>query len=430
VREVEAREAATGAPYFVLSHAPAPWDCQGHSKQQDVWVVQLFNDLCERVSVVAQLPGGRAKCGFMEEERREYDNRWPPGLARAIATCRVFVPLLSRSYFDSEECGKEWFAFTGRGLNSASHDQSATRAIVPALWNPVDARYLPGVARSIHFNHAELGARYAENGFYGIIKRSKYQGDYVNAVDGLARLILKAAREAPAPVPAVDYASLVSAFEPEARSMPGGHPLRITIVAPCQGELPRGCSASRYGPDACGWNPYQPETARRLADHAAELARALGYRPDVGDLNQHGRELLRGGRPASPQVLIVDAWATRIDRYARLLRCLDVMDKPWVQVVVPWQDGREDAAVTAELQAALAAALGRKLAGGRATSLPAIRSVLSLDDFSRVLPTVIMTAARQYLRHAPSFPPAAAEVERPRLSLFLPDPSNTELPGA
>lgn len=128
----------------------------------------------------------------------------------------------------------------------------------------------------------------------------------------------------------------------------------------------------------------------------------------------------------------MDAWATTIDRYASLLRRLDVMNKPWVQVVVPWQRGDEDdEAVRDELRLALVSALGHKLAEGRATALFAVRGVPTLDDFSRVLPTVIMTAARQYLRYAPSFPPAAAPAaERPRLSFSLPDPSNTELPGA
>jgi FxsC-like protein len=433
VRGVEARETARGVPYFVLSHAPSPRHGRQDSRQQDVWLVKLFDDLCQRVSAAAHLPAGMAKCvGFMDRERREDDNAWPAGLAQAIATCRVFVPLFSRRYFESEGCGKEWFAFTGRALNSASPGRGATRAIIPALWNAVDARYLPRAARSIQFDHAELGACYAANGFYGIIKLNKYQDDYANAVDGLARLIVRAAADSPASEPAADYASLVSAFGSEGKSMPGGHPIRITIVAPRQDELPRGRSASRYGQDACGWNPYPPETARGLAVHAAELARSLGYRPDIGDLSEHGSDLLRRGRPASPQVLIVDAWATTIDRYASLLRRLDVMNKPWVQVVVPWQRGDEDdEAVRDELRSALVSALGHKLAEGRATALFAVRGVPTLDDFSRVLPTVIMTAARQYLRYAPSFPPAAPPAtERPRLSFSLPDPSNTELPGA
>jgi FxsC-like protein len=424
---VEARDTAEAAPYFFLSYA------QGSTPVPDVWMIQLFEDLCHRITRHAHLPAAAKYVGYLDREPRA-GREAPPALVQALATCRVFVPLFSRRYFESEDCGKQWFAFTRRALNHAARGRVAARAIIPALWVPVDERHLPAPARSIPFNHADLGECYAANGFYGIIKLTRHRDAYKNAVDGLAQLIVRAVEESPVdPEPVSDYSSLVSAFGPEARAMPGGRQLRITVVAPHQGELPRERGTLYYyGHDACGWNPYAPETTRGLADHAADLARSLGYRPDVGDLKQHGRELLGSGPPSSPEVLIVDAWAATIDSYASLLRRLDAMDKPWIQVVVPWKRGdEENEAATVMLRSALRAALGHKLAEGRATSSFAVRGVPTLSDFSQVLPTVIMTAARQYLRCAPPFPPAGhPETERPRLSLSLPDPSNTELPGA
>jgi FxsC-like protein len=434
VRGVEACDTAKAAPYFFLSYARSPWAGQGGSQRPDVWQVKFFEDLCDRIGRLSDLSEEAAKyAGFMDTEQWVGPNKWPTRLAQALATCRVFVPLFSRRYFESEDCGKEWFAFTRRALNSAARGRGAAEAIIPALWDPVDARYLPEVARSIHFNHPDLGESYAANGFYGLIKLSKYRDVYTSAVDGLARLVVRAAGESPvAPEPVTDYASLVSTFGSEVRSMPGGQPLRITIVAPRQGELPSERNTLYYGHDACGWNPYAPDAVRGLADHAADLARGLGYRPDIGDLDQHGHELLRSGPPSSPEVLIVDAWATTIDKYASLLKRLDAMNKPWVQVVVPWKRGdADDEAAKRKLRLALVSALGHKLADGRAISSSAVRGVPTLDDFSQVLPTVIMTAARQYLRHARPFPPAGyPEMERPRLSLSLSDPSNTELLGA
>ncbi len=435
---MEARDTAEAAPYFFLSYAHSPRSGRGSSQYADVWPGRLFEDLCGRIGSLSGIPERAGKyIGFMDREPKAAQDNWAARLAHALTTCRVFVPLFSRRYFESEDCGKEWFAFTRRALNNAARGRGAAGAIIPALWVPVDTRYLPRAARSIHFNHSDLGECYAANGFYGIIKLTKYRDAYEDAVDGLARLIIRAAEESPvAPEPVTDYeslyASLVSAFDPKVRSMPGGQPLRITIVAPRRGELPHGRGTLHYGNDAYGWNPYAPETVRGLAEHAADLARSLGYRPDVGDLSRHGHELLRGGAPSSPEVLIVDAWAATIDGYASLLRRLDAMNKPWVQVVVPWQRGdEENEAARAKLWPALVSALGHKLAEGRATSSSAVRGVPTLDDFSQVLPAVIMTAARHYLRHAPAFPPAVdPEAERPRLSLSPPDPSNTELPGA
>ena len=65
----------------------------------------------------------------------------------------------------------------------------------------------------------------------------------------------------------------------------------------------------------------------------------------------------------------------------------------------------ENEAAEAELRSALNEALGRKLARGRPASSAAVHGVPTLDDFSLVLPAVIMTAVRQYLRYAPSYPP-------------------------
>jgi FxsC-like protein len=434
VRGPEARDAAEAAPYFFLSYAHSPWNGPASSQHQDVWPAKLFEDLCARVSRLGGLPPAASKyVGLMDRGQWAAPHDGSVRLARALARCRVFVPLFSRRYFASEDCGKEWFAFTRRTAARPPRERAAAGAVIPALWVPVDARYLPPVARAIDFIHPELGDCYAANGFYGIIKLTKYRQAYEQAVDGLARLITRAAAESPvAPEPLPHYASLVSAFGAEAGSVRGRQPLRITVVAPRPDELPHAGRAFYYGHDPCGWNPYAPHAVRGLADHAADLARDLGYDPDVGDLGRHGRELLRSGPPASPAVLIVDAWAATISEYASLLRRLDAMNRPWVQVIVPWPGGdEENEATRATLWSALVSALGHKLVPGRATSSSAVCGVHSLEDFSRVLPAVITTAARQYLRYALPFPPAGGtEAERPRLTRLLPDPSNTELPGA
>jgi FxsC-like protein len=84
-----------------------------------------------------------------------------------------------------------------------------------------------------------------------------------------------------------------------------------------------------------------------------------------------------------------------------ILRRLDAMDKPWVQVIVVWN--QQDAQMQSDserVRAALDAALPRKLREGRATSALAVRGVPSLDDFGMVLPAVIAAAGRHYLRSA------------------------------
>lgn len=428
-------DASAAVPYFFLSYAQSPANATTGSLATDAWQGKLFEDLCDRVAGLVGLPVAAAKyVGFMSGKPRDRRGHLSAELGRALTTCRVFVPLLSRHYFDNDECGKEWFAFNSRALNSTARGGSAAGAIIPVIWEPVAADYLPAAVRAVRFNHADLGEQYATTGFYGIIKLTRYRDAYDFALDKLARRIVWAAEKSPvAPdTSGAQYPSLVSAFGPERGRVPGGRPLRITVVAPRRGELARKDGTIYYGHDACGWNPYAPESVRRLADHAADLARNLGFRPQVGDLSERRDELLSSAPPSSPEVLIVDAWAATIDEYAGLLRRVDAINNPWVQVVVPWnRSDKETEAAGPRLRSALGSALGHKLTEGRATSLSAVRGVPTLDDFSRVLPTVIMTAARQYLRYADPFPPPGdAETERPRLRLPLPDLSNTELSGA
>src|SRR6201985_3016286 len=87
----------TGAndwPLFFLSYAHSPQDDQ--SGDPDVWVGELYNDLCGHIRELADLPKG-AQPGFMDRELRQ-GHECPDRLAKALPTCRVFVPLYSKRY--------------------------------------------------------------------------------------------------------------------------------------------------------------------------------------------------------------------------------------------------------------------------------------------------------------------------------------------
>jgi FxsC-like protein len=388
-----------------------------------VWVVTLYNDLCKHIMQLTNLPFG-AKPGFMDRELRA-GNDWPRELAHALATCRVFVPLYSRRYFESEQCGKEWFAFSRRVLKQAAKDASRPEAIIPAIWVPIELSGLPEAALRIQFDHRELGDRYVTRGFYGIIKLSRYRDDYEEAVYELAQRIVDVAQRTPVePGQPDDYEALESAFgnaaqrlaEGRAPGASGGRPLRVTMVAPTSDELPAGRGSYHYGRTTREWNPYRPDSIRPLADHASDLVRNLDYRPVVGDLDSHGDELTAEGSPEDPEVLLVDPWATTQAECQETLKRFDAQHKPWVQVVVPWnRNDTETVSAESQLRNSLDASLKHKLAEVRVTSKMAVRGVPCLDDFSQVLPVVIQAAIRQYLKHADVFPPTGPTVEKPRM---------------
>lgn len=397
--------------YFFLSYAhTSRGDVQG-TEDPDIWVQQLFRDLCGYIAQITGLPVSRV--GFMDRELRS-GNEWPWRLSRSLATCRVFVPLYSRRYFQSVHCGKEWSAFRGRARNGAAQATSHAETIIPALWSPVRPDQFPLAAKSILFDPRDFGEAYAEYGFFAIMKVKRFKDDYDWTVLHLARHIVDVAeRTRVPPGPTIDYDALPSAFEEGAPAdMTGDKRLRIIVAAPRLGDLPAGRSANYYGQAVSDWNPYAPDSVEPLAAYARVLARYLGFRPEVSDLYEQADDLRGAEGPATaPAVVLVDPWEATRERCQRILARVDKLGKPWIQLVVVWN--RKDAEMTAreaELREALDAAMPiTRRDRVRMTALHAVRGVPSIEDIPPVLGDAMRHAARQYLKYAAGALPPSQE---------------------
>ena len=152
-------------PYFFLSYARTPRRDPGDREDPDRWVHKLYRDLCAEILQMTDAEPGEA--GFMDRENR-LGTEWSPELVSALATCRVFVPLYSRRYFESDNCGREWFAFARREVNQHARRGEPVYAVVPALWSKMARDMIPEVAQHIQYDHIGLGQRYLAEGFYGI----------------------------------------------------------------------------------------------------------------------------------------------------------------------------------------------------------------------------------------------------------------------
>jgi FxsC-like protein len=394
-------------PFFFLSYAHSHRHDGPDPHDPDQLIGRLFRDLCDHISDDT----GRlvSSVGFMDRELQP-GNEWPWHLSRSLATCRVFVPLYSRRYFQSEHCGKEWAAFRDRARNGSAHASGHVEAILPVLWRPIPHEALPEAASEIHFNPAEISQIYAEYGFYGIMKLSRFSEEYEWVVYNLAERILRIAERAPDPGPAMDYGALESAFG-SAPDMPGDKRLRIIIAAPGRGDLPPGRSGDHYGHLPRDWNPYFPDSIEPLAEHAVMLACRDGFRPELGDLYEQADDLTRdaGPAPGAAAVLLIDPWVVLQSRCQQILARLDELDKPWVRVVVVWnRRDAEMAAAEGELRRALAEAMPSRLKSrGRVTSQLAWQGVPSLSDITPALKDAMRHAARQYLKYAQGHPPGS-----------------------
>lgn len=428
-------------PYFFLSYAHTPpWGPD--SGDPDHWVRVLYRDLCTHIMAITDLPAG-FPVGFMDREMRSGEG-WPEKLAENLATCRVFVPLLSPRYFSSEMCGREWFAFNERMLRARATGAGGVSAVVPALWTRVDLSELPDSVRHVHLDQAAWGSRYATGGIYGLIKLKRLRDEYEEIVLSLAQRIVDVARESQLPPDRPrDYESTPSAFKPRGT---GPRHIRLTVAAPTRDALPEYRDPRPYGDDPRDWNPYHSESTRPLSALAEDLIRSLDYRvtvasfddeapddrpappPDAdgtGDTGASGTadthpDADADGRTAAghPGILLVDQWALTDEERRRRLKAFDAGARPWVSAIVPRNradlqcHGEEGRRLAEELERALPLVLER---GRRTDCRTAVTGVPTLKAFTDLLPAVVAHTTRQYLKHAEAHPPAGPHIPRPRL---------------
>jgi FxsC-like protein len=401
-------------PYFFLSYARTPKRDPGDKEDPDRWVHRLYKDLCSAILQMTDAQPNEA--GFMDRETQLGDE-WPPRLGQALATCRVFVPLYSRRFFESDYCGKEWCAFANREVNQNAREDDRASAIVPALWTGLSQYQLPDVAQQIQYNHADLGPRYTAEGFYGIMKLQKYRSDYALAVHRLAQRIVQVADETalPAERPA-DFVALQSTFGPASAKRSAADQLQIAVLAHDNLSLPPGRDAHYYGSTPRAWGPYRPEYQQPLADYARELARkCLGCQPLVGTFD----ELLSrasNGAPVPPSLFLVDAWVALSPAHQERLRRLDELDQSWVSVLVPWNILDAGlASAESDLRSGLEQLLGRRLASvPRRCELAAV-GIPTLQEFGQLLAEMTLIMLKRFRRDTPAFPPDGPPIQRPRL---------------
>ena len=156
-------------PYFFLSYARTPKRDPADRDSPDRWVHKLYRDLCD---AILQMTDARPEeAGFMDVENK-VGAEWSPELIDAMPECRVFVPLYSRRYFESANCGREWFAFARREVTHRARGGERVDAIVPALWTRLDRRQMPAIAQTFRCSSTRDPAvsDTARTGFYGLMK--------------------------------------------------------------------------------------------------------------------------------------------------------------------------------------------------------------------------------------------------------------------
>lgn len=407
-------------PYFFLSYARTPKRDPADRSDPDRWVHKLYNDLCDEILQMTDAQPEEA--GFMDRDNK-LGAEWSPELMAALKACRVFVPLYSRRYFESDNCGREWFAFAQREVMHRAEGGEAVDAIVPALWTRLDRDKIPEVAQSFQYDHTDLGTRYCAEGFYGVMKLQNYRRDYQRAVHRLAERIIEIGDRSVAHADdgvqhfdRKDFESLPSAFGPTSAKRTTDGQLQITVLAHTTSTLPAGRAGDYYGESARGWSPYHPAYSQPLANYALELAKkCLDCEPSLESFEDDQPKWTGGGR-VPPSLCLVDAWVSMSDSYLERLRMLNQITEPWVSVLVPWNSQDQGISQASDaLREHLRQQLGDKLDGVPRRCRMAADGIPSLRDFSELLPEMTMTMLKRYRKYAPAHPPEGEIVRRPRL---------------
>jgi FxsC-like protein len=429
-RRVPDAASADIRPYFFLSYARTPKRDPADKENPDRWVHKLYKDLCNAILQMTDvLP---AEAGFMDTENK-LGAEWSPELMTAIKNCRVFVPLYSRRYFESDNCGREWFAFARREVNHRARGGERVDAIVPALWTRLDRDKIPAVAQTYQYAHPDLGERYCADGFYGIIKLRNYRADYQRAVHRLAERIIelgdKSVAHADHDVQRMerkDFESLQSAFGPTSARRTTDGKLRISVLAHDTSTLPPGRARDYYGDTPHSWSPYQPGYPQPVAEYALDLAQKCLDCDPVIEAFEPGA--LNGDRTVPPAICLVDAWVVISDAHHERLRQLNELAVPWLSVLVPWSS--DDQGFNAQgglLRVKLEEHLGRKLSSVPRRCRMAGVGIPTIHDLGLVLPEMAMILLKRYHKDAPAPPAAGPVVPRPRLRQA--DPSEPGGPG-
>jgi FxsC-like protein len=394
-------------PFFFMSYAQTP---------ERPWVEKLFRDIQSEIFERTTLPGS-SHVGFMDTSGVSLGGHWRDEIGRALATCQVFVPLYSPRYFISRECGAEWHVFAQRVLDHQAHYPGKDSYIVPALWTPVRPESLPQAAQQIQIHHADLGAAYAKEGFYTLIKNGSYREEYLTAVQRLALHVISAAEGGnlrTCDTRDLDWGH--NAFDLSGHPTPADRILNIVVIAPTRDCLPDGRSADFYGYSALEWNPFHPTTQQVIVEYAAGLARLSGYETAILNLDDGMDFLTLHDTPGGLGLLVVDVWAAMDPYLAERLAELDSASG-WIAMMAPLSvDDRETMLRSVELRKRLSELMPHRLGPARPFNTVNANGIGTLKDFRNRMVGVLGGALHGYLNHAEAYPPTSDRIpDRPRL---------------
>ncbi|MFD0523779.1 TIR-like protein FxsC [Paractinoplanes durhamensis] len=160
--------------FFVSYARPGRSRPVADSREPNRHVMRFFDELTESVNELIGSPLGQDP-GYLDFGQGSGE-RWEDRVLRAIGTSQVLVCLLSRPFFLSSWCSREWDAFERRTVvPRAGVTRPGDTAIVPVLWTPYHEPLPPRIAKVNVFRPVGLpdesyAERYLADGLFGLLR--------------------------------------------------------------------------------------------------------------------------------------------------------------------------------------------------------------------------------------------------------------------
>jgi FxsC-like protein len=360
--------------YFFLSRA---------EDDDELFIERFFADLSAEVRTRAEAV--RADdVGFLDTPP-DGGPRWSGDISRALTTCQTFVALCSGRYFLSDRCGRAWGVFADRLHRHEVATGVRVPALIPVVWSsdglPPDAFEPDGLDLQPHRTPGDEDLRV-------LLRVRSNRIEYRAFVTSLARRVVEVAQayRLPAAPDGTDLAAARNVFELNPRWVGAAEkPRRVHFVVAAgtraQMQTVR-ADTHVYGDRPEDWAPFAPATTQPLVALARGAAAKRLLAPDVVPLDLlHDRVSVARERN-DIVVVLVDAWATRVDPFRSSLADLAKYNDERVAVLVTASaDDPETAGNRDELRAAVAETFADRSGRDALTSL----DVTSVKGFTETL---------------------------------------------
>jgi FxsC-like protein len=391
------------AAYFFISYAhlppvpPVPGTAEDPSIvtdpvawEADALVKEFFTDLAEQVDRLAPDDAG-LEIGLYDQTVATGPDLLT-GLAKALGTAEVLVPLYSPRYVSGSWAMAERESFRQRLARAPGNTKGHVQ---PVLWVPLaPGRRLPddGVPADIGSDLPE----YAENGLRILCELPAYRTAYQKIVNRLAQRIVNVVRDSPlgpsdAPAPLTAMAGT-------------GDPARfvIAVTAPLRSIAPPD-RVIQYGEARADWRPSGQDGDLSVARQAASIAERLDLPTKVVDLPGGEDDVRR-----LPTVLLMDPWILDTAEGAQIVRRALRDPRAWLTAIVI-VDSRDPGYATrgARLQEELGAMLKR------AKVRHAVVDVADPERLIEAMPDLVMRTRRRFLSGTPVRYPERPSLREP-----------------